>query len=275
MDPLLSGIGPYNFDGTTTGGLGTVPTLVGNNDLLMAPMIQSYQAQVDGLDALTEGRDAGLATVPSQPVDYTKMYEQMQKMQTQMMDYNLEMQERNRQNQFAINTPYVNIDNAIMVLHEKIVQNEQDQIWGSVTALKEAVRAAYDPDGKMDDATLTAQANSIYMKKVGCTMQDDIRNNGHSSLAGGFLNTFMGGFFGDSVSPEENIARLNGQPESETSKKWRKTGNILGDVTNGAAIGATIGGFCGGGVFSWATAGVGALVGGGVGLVKGILGAIF
>ena len=36
-----------------------------------------------------------------------------------LMDYNIQMQERNRQNTFNVNAPYVKIDNAAMILHEK------------------------------------------------------------------------------------------------------------------------------------------------------------
>ena len=267
-DPMLSAVGPYSFTGSGYNAM---------NDISMMPIMQQYNQAVSQLDNAADMRLNSGVTIPQTTVqaptfDSEKMWEQMEVNQNRMMEANQRNQERWmnqslqqnqmwRQNSAMINSPLYKISEAADALRDKVVQNEQDQVQEALAALKNAIKEANYPNQDVDDAILTAEAKNYYRTRFGQRIEDDLRNYGTSSFWNGFIRKATCGLFGDKYTPEDNIAQINHQSVSETSKKWNKTGKIAAGATT-TAVGAGIGFLIGGPV--------GAIIGGHIGLAYGI-----
>lgn len=234
MDPLA--IGTYNPTAAS------LPQIMSNTDMLMAPMLQEYSnrvAQLDDMD-MTYPR----ATYPTQGAgagsvfNYDEYYAQMAANQARMSQYQLEQATRARQDNLIASAPMERIGTTAMMLQEKIAQNEQDQIPAALQAFKQAVREAYDPEGTADDETITARALNIYQQQTGRSLLADIRENGHGDFMHGFLNSALFGLFGQNNSTEDTISEITGQPKSSQAQKMEKAGKVAGGVAMGAAAGA-------------------------------------
>ena len=84
----------------------------------------------------------------------------------------------------------------------------------------ESVRSLY-PNASEEE--ISNRATTMYKQINGCSVMDDIRQNGRDSFTQGFLQTLTFGF-ADNKTAEENIALLTGQPvgRSEDAKKFRR-----------------------------------------------------
>ena len=159
--------------------------------------------------------------------DYYKNYE---KYQDFMIDSQVRQQQKMRNADLRLNSPQEGIQKQAAVLHEKILQNEQEQIKQAYNAFKESVRAMYGDNAT--DEEIANRASSLYGQITGSTLVDDIRQNGRGSFTQGVIQTATFGL-ADQKTAEENIAEMTGQPvaRSERTKK------IVGNVVGGAAVG--------------------------------------
>lgn len=271
MDPLLvQGLGAYGSTGSsaaaaTMTGVDSLPAITNTNDMLMFPFLNNYRAQLDSYDATSGNLDYTYPGYPGvAPIDTSKMYEQMQRTQEQMMDFNMQQQQRYRYNNAELSAPVNRLALAATTLQSKIVENEQDQVEGALQAFVQAYRQAYDPNGVMDNDTALANAVTEYQRLTGKSLMADLKDNGSSAFMSGFVRSATFGLFGDRTTVAENISKITGQPVSETSQKWHTVGRIAGKAATCAATGAAIGTACG-------FPGVGTLVGGILGGIWGFL----
>ena len=197
--------------------------------------------------------------------DYYKNYE---KYQDFMIDNQVRQQQKMRNADLRLNSPQEGIQKQAAILHEKILQNEQQQIQQAYTAFKESVRAMYGSNAT--DEEIANRASSLYGQITGMSLVDDIRQNGRGSFTQGVLQAATFGF-ADKKTAEENIAEMTGQPVSRSEQAKKIAGNVVGGAAVGGAgiIGAKylFKAFCKGAKNKtlWA-----ALVGGGIALAAAL-----
>lgn len=271
MDPLAVGTGTYAPTSQS------LPQIVSNTDMLMMPVLQDYSNKLSQLEDYNGMMNSNGALFPTQTYNnnnnqfnYDEYYAQMAANQARMSQYNIEQNRRYRIDNLISSAPMEKIGNAVLVLQEKIAQNEQDQIQGALTAFIQSVREAYDPDGTADDATIKARALNIYQQQTGRNLIADIRENGNSDITHGFLNGLLFGVFGQNTSAEDNISDITEQPKSSKAKKMEAVGETAGYTATGAAAGAAIGA-----CFGVIGAGPGALIGAGIGAAYGLIKNLF
>jgi hypothetical protein len=272
MDPL-AGVGTTYMPSTAS-----LPQISSNNSMLMMPFMQDYLNRVDMMDEyrdLMSTRTGVSATAPggvTNPggIDYDAYYQRMAENQARMSAYNMQQAMRYRQESLVNSAPMERIKNAVTILQEKVVQDEQTHVQGAFANLIEAVRDAYDPDNTADDETIKIRALTLYQQQTGRSLTEDLRENGRSDMLQGFLDGLGLGLFGTGRTAEDNIAEITDQPASTKAKEYQAAGEVAGFTTTGAGIGAAIGA-CFGGI----GAGPGALVGAGVGAVVGFIKNLF
>ena len=259
MDPLAVGTGTY---APTSASL---PQIVSNTDMLMMPVLQDYSNRLSQLEDYNGMMNMNGTLFPLQQYNnnggtqfnYEEYYTQMAENQARMSQYNIQQNMRYRRDNLIASAPMEKITNTAMILQEKIVQNEQEQIAGALANFLQSVREAYDPDGVADDETIMARAQNIYQQQTGRNLIADIRENGSGDFMHGFLNTALFGLFGQNTSAEDNISDITGQPKSTQAQKIETVGKVTGGVATGAATGALIGS-----IVPILGTGVGAVVGG-------------
>ena len=161
--------------------------------------------------------------------DYYKNYERYQDF---MIDNQVRQQQKMRSADLRLNSPQEGIQKQASVLHEKILQNEQQQIQQAYTAFKESVRSMYGDSAT--DEEIANRASSIYQQITGVSLVDDIRQNGRGSFTQGVLQTATFGL-ADKKTAEENISDLTGQPVSRTERNKKIAGNVVGGAALGGA----------------------------------------
>ncbi len=159
--------------------------------------------------------------------DYYKNYE---KYQDFMINNQVRQQQKMRNADLQLNSPQEGIQKQATILHEKILQNEQEQILQAYASFKESVRNMYGDNASNEQ--IANRASTLYAQITGKSITDDIREHSHDSLTQGFLQTVTFGL-ADGKSAEENVSALTGQPvgRKEHSKK------VIGNVAGGALIG--------------------------------------
>ena len=197
--------------------------------------------------------------------DYYKNYE---KYQDFMIDSQVRQQQKMRNADLRLNSPQEGIQKQAAVLHEKILQNEQEQIKQAYNAFKESVRAMYGNNAT--DEEIANRASSLYGQITGISLIDDIRQNGRGSFSQGVIQSATFGL-ADQKTAEENIAEMTGQPISKSERNKKIAGNVVGGAAVGGAgiIGAKylLKAFCKGAKSKpfWA-----ALIGGGIALAAAL-----
>lgn len=206
-------------------------------------------------------------------MNYDSYFKNMEQYQDFMYDSQIRQADRQREVNFRANVPEEVLVKQIDILHEKIIQNEQEQV---LPALRSILVSLSETAGNTaTQEQLLARADLLYQQRYGTPITEDLRKYGNGSATQGFLQTISFGF-ADNVTAEENIATINGQPVS----RWEDTKKILGSAAGGALFG-------GAGLFLLSSlkllgklfkskplvaaavgAGVGALSGAGVGAVQ-------
>lgn len=230
MDPLMM-----------YGGYGMNPYMM-NNDLMMAPFLNSYQNQVflmdnySSLNADMMSMNGSIFPNFTGTFDYDQYYKNMQKSQDYMFDNQLRQTQRWRSNELEINSPMEEIHEKVELLHGKIIENEQEQILDAFEDLKESVRHAYAAAGsEPTEEQVTTRAMSLYKSNNGGKgLLEDIREHANGSFKQGFLQAITAGFIVDGITAEENISAITGQPVGRKENNLKKTGNMLGGATLGA-----------------------------------------
>jgi len=213
-----------------------------NNDLIMAPFLNSYQSRVAAQDSLsrldTDSLSMNGSIMPgftgAGNFDYDAFYNQMEQTQNRMTDNQIRQTQRWRNVSFMANTPYAAIQKQVKALHTKVIEDEQEQIRDAFQALKASVRAAYDPEGTATDEQITAQAEREYFNLYGKELVEDLKDHSSGSFKQGFLQTVTFGLY-DGVTAEENVAMITGQPVGRKEHTKKTLGNAVG----GAIMGAT------------------------------------
>ena len=146
----------------------------------------------------------------------------------------------------------------------KITQSEQEQIPLALAALKAAVAKKYP--NATEEQINDYVAYEYSQRSGGTSITEDIRQYGSGSFAQGLKQGLGFGLVADKVTAEENIAKIEGLPESRSSKIKKTAGRITGGATTGAAAGAIIGS-----VVPVIGTGIGALVGAIAGGIAGYM----
>lgn len=164
--------------------------------------------------------------------NYEDYYKQYEKYQDFMIDSQVRQQKKMRNADLQLGAPEEGINAGAMILHDKILRNEQQQIKQAYASYVNKVRAMY---GDADEAQILSRANALYAQIHGKTIIDDIRSNGRDSFTQGVLQTTTFGL-ADGKTAEENISELTGQPVGRTDKALKAAGNIAGGALVGGAV---------------------------------------
>ncbi len=174
-------------------------------------------------------------------------------------NYNVEQQNGQRNVDLRINGSVEAVKGAAMILKDKILANEQDQIMDAYNNYVETVRLAY---GDASEKELKARAATLFAQmNGGKSIYQDLRENSHSSFTQGAIQAMTFGLY-DRNSAEDNISKISGAPVGTTEK----TAHNLGRVAGSAGIGGIAYGiakFLGkgkAGLIGLATAGVAGLI---------------
>lgn len=163
-------------------------------------------------------------------------YRNNERYQDYMLDSQVRLQKRAREADITLNATQESIRQKAIVLNEKIVQNEQSQILSSFNSLVSSLRSYYGTNSNEEE--LKNKALALYEQQFGETLQASLRKNGSNSFTHGIKEITLAPF-ADFTSTEQNIARINGQPEGRTESRKRQAGNAAGGALL-AAIGKTI-----------------------------------
>lgn len=171
--------------------------------------------------------------------DYYRNYEQYQDF---MINNQVRQQQKMRNADLQLNSPQEGIQKQAIILHEKIMRNEQEQILQAYASFKESVRSMYGDQAS--DEQIANRASTLYAQfNNGKSITDDIREHGRDSLTQGFMQTVTFGL-ADGKSAEENISALTGQPVGRKDKTKKIIGNVAGGALVGGATFLTSGMIC-------------------------------
>lgn len=163
--------------------------------------------------------------------NYEDYYRNYEKYQDFMIDNQVHQQQKWRNADLRLNASTEGIQKQAAILHEKILQNEQQQIQEAYASFKESVRAMY---GDATDEQISNRASTLYQQITGTSVVDDIRKNGRGSFTQGFLQTVTLGL-ADKKTAEENISELTGQPVGRSERAKKIAGNVAGGAMFGGA----------------------------------------
>lgn len=185
----------------------------------------------------------GLGGYPCMPMftgggyNYEDYYKNYEKYQDFMINNQVRQQQKMRNADLRLNSPQEGIAKQATLLHEKIMQNEQQQIQLAYQQFKESVRAMY---GYASDEEIANRASTLYAQMHGCSITDDIRRYGRGSFTQGFLQTVSLGI-ADKKTAEENVAELTGQPVGRYERGKKIAGNVAGGAVFGGAAAISAG----------------------------------
>lgn len=204
--------------------------------------------------------------------NYNQYYENMDKYQEYMVNSQVRQQQRARTADIAMNGSQEGIRQKAILLNEKIVQSEQQQVIPAFNSYVESIRSFYGNQGSEED--FKNKALAMYQQQYGETIQESLRKNGRDSFTHGLMETGLL-FIPDRTSAEENIAKITNQSVGRGERMKKSAGNAAGgailallgnfalSMRNKAASGAT-----GGGKSALIVGALGALIGWGAGKVS-------
>ena len=242
------------FNMAATGMYGLYPNLYNNqvalNDLTGLDVYPPYGMGIDPMLSMNGsifgaypgfGMGMGMPFMPTFTgggYNYEDYYKNYQKYQDFMIDNGINYQEKMRNADLRLNAPQEGILKQATILHEKIMQNEQEQILQAYNAFKNSVRAMYGNNA--DETMIANRASDIYKQINGCSVTDDLRKYGRDSFTQGFLQTLTFGY-ADGKTAEENISQLTGQPVGRSENAKKMAGNIVGGAVVGGGALASLG----------------------------------
>lgn len=204
----------------------------------MDPMLSMNGSIFGGYPAF--GMGMGVPFMPGftgSGYNYEDYYKNYEKYQDFMIDNQVNYQQKMRNANLRLNGPEEGIAKQAAILHEKIIQNEQEQILLAYNSYKESVRAMYE---NADEKQIANKAYTTYKQINGCSITEDIRKHGRDSFTQGFLQTLTFGF-ADGKTAEENISQLTGQPVGRSENAKKMVGNVVGGAVIGGGILASAG----------------------------------
>ncbi len=125
----------------------------------------------------------------------------------------------------------------IEVLHNEIVNNNQDNVMGAYGQLKEAVQKQLKLGGYLrsnstqDEELVKSYMNDLYERVVGRGIAQDLRASGDGYTVQGIKQGLFGfGIWGGANKKNrgDNISDITGQPVTKSDKGWKLTGQIVG-----------------------------------------------
>lgn len=145
-------------------------------------------------------------------------------------DYTIASQNGQRNVDLRVNASVEAVKGAAMILKDKILANEQDQIEEAYNNYVETVRLAY---GDASDKEVRARAATLYAQmNGGKSVYQDLRENSHSSFTQGAIQAMTFGLY-DRNSAEDNISKISGAPVGTTEKTLHNAGRIAGAASIG------------------------------------------
>lgn len=205
------------------------------NQVMLGDMMGLDSSWGLGMDTSIFGGLNGMgAMMPFGGLNYDSYYQNMDKYQQFMYDSQIRQAERSRFADLKANAPMEGIQRQAEILHEKIMQNEQEQIIPALNAYIESIKAAYSNSSEASPQQLLNKATTLYKQIYNTGITDDLRKYGNGSFTQGLLQTLSFGL-ADKRTVEENISAINGQPVSRFEKGKKYAGN----ATGGAIIGAS------------------------------------
>lgn len=142
-------------------------------------------------------------------------------------NYNVEMQNGQRNVDLRVNASVEAVKGAAMILKDKILANEQDQIMDAYNNYVETVRLAY---GDASEKELKARAATLFAQmNGGKSIYQDLRENSHSSFTQGVIQAMTFGLY-DRNSAEDNISKISGAPVGTTEKTVHNLGRVAGSA---------------------------------------------
>lgn len=242
--------------------LGTTPTQTASNPTVSQMgngTVSPTTSQMGSATPFTGNYGYGFGYNPD---DY---YRYMDKNQDYMINYQVNQQEKMRNADMRVNSPYESISLSAKLLHDKIKEDEQQQIIPAFKKYCEQITSMY---GTTDKNDILARAEQIYQSLYRNTIEDDLKANGKDSFTQGMLQAMSFGI-ADNKTAAENGAELTGEEvgRSDRAKK------IAGNLTGAAAIGAstTIGINVLSKTFNWKMFKNKPLIGLGVGIAAGVI----
>ena len=175
----------------------------------------------------------GYPTMGGSTDSYQDYYKNYEKYQDFMIDNQVHQQQKWRNANLQLNSPQEGIEKQANILHEKILQDEQEQILEAYNAFKGSVRQMYGNNATEEQ--IANRASTLYAQVTGKSITDDIREHGRDSFTQGLIQTITFGF-GDKNTAEENISSLTGQPVGRKERTKKIAGNVAGGAIVGGAI---------------------------------------
>lgn len=217
-------------------GMALDPMLTMNGSIFGSPMMETGGLGYGGVGMgmmpypmMGGGNVSGSGNATS----YEDYYRNYEKYQDFMIDNQVHQQQKWRNANLQLNSPQEGIQKQANILHEKILQDEQEQIIEAYNSFKQSVRQMYGDNAT--DEQIANRASTLYAQATGKSITDDIREHGRDSLTQGFIQTVTFGF-GDKNTAEENISALTGQPVGRKEKTKKVVGNIAGGAVVGGAV---------------------------------------
>ena len=218
-----------NLDLYAPTGMTLDPMLTMNGSIFGSPMM--------GMNGLGYGGFGTGMPYPmmggSNATSYEDYYRNYEKYQDFMIDNQVHQQQKWRNANLQLNSPQEGIEKQANILHEKILQDEQEQILEAYNAFKGSVRQMYGNNATEEQ--IANRASTLYAQVTGKSITDDIREHGRDSFTQGLIQTITFGF-GDKNTAEENISSLTGQPVGRKEKTKKIAGNVAGGAIVGGAI---------------------------------------
>jgi hypothetical protein len=173
----------------------------------------------------------GVAAQSHLPLDPTAFMQYNRQLTKGMLDNQVALQRDYRSADVSFNAPMEGIRSRAAMLHDKIRQDEQEQIVKAFHEYIASVKNLY-PD-VTDERALFARAMTLYTQNTGKNILEDIRENSSGSFVQGFKQAVTFGI-SDNKTAEQNIAQLSGLPVGRGEQGKHFAGRVLG----GAAVGA-------------------------------------
>lgn len=214
-------------------GMALDPMLTMNGSIFGSPMM--------GMGGFGFGGMGMGMPYPMMGGNYEDYYRNYERYQDFMINNQVRQQQKMRNADLQLNSPQEGIQKQAKILHEKIMQNEQEQILQAYASFKESVRNMYGDQAT--DEQVANRASTLYAQLTGRSITDDIREHGRDSFTQGFLQTVTLGL-ADGKSAEENISALTGQPVGRKDKTKKIAGNVTGGALVGGATFLTSGMIC-------------------------------
>src|SRR5574344_351777 len=224
------------------GGLGYNPFMTNDyvNNVALNDMYNSsgcaYQMPMMSMNGSVFGGGMGLGTMPSftgGTYDQDAYYKYMDKNQDYMINYEVNQQEKMRNADMRLNSSTEVLQLSGKILHEKIMQNEQEQIQKAYQDYCERVKDLY---GQCHAEQVLGRADKLYQMQFGTSITDDLRKNGTGSFTQEFLQTLPFAYANNKTA-EENISQITGQDVGRKEHDKKIAGNLLGGATIGSIAG--------------------------------------